>query len=409
MKIGCVGIGQAGLNLAIEFSQLFPSIIIDTAQQNLNSIKNENIEKFHIKINEWGGAGKDALLGQQAIRGYKKDLTDLIKTNLSNLDYIWVTAGLGGGTGTLGCCQVSNILHNLNIPHGLLATIPDVAHEGTDETTNCVLGLKAIENARQQMKNLRSIIYIENAKLKEYVLTHYDNSSYENLWSIANKYVFEMFNNLFYYSQQESQYSFDGQDYIRLFLKSGYMYFGKKTITNIEEITAKNSLGNVVRDIWQDNIFIDGLEIEKAKGAAVIVNRPKSFDQDGKVINQLFNQVKNAIGSGTYAFGVYKGVKNKTLINKTIKKIKNEDNNSLEIFTLLSGMPFPKKRANQLKGLYQKDIDNYNKKDKEEDFNIDIGEVQSYVKEYQSEENEEIDFDPFKEKNNKNNSLEWDF
>lgn len=414
MKIGCVGVGQAGLNLAYQFSSLFPTIVADTAPQNLNSLKKEDsrkLTKYHVKINEWGGAGKDAILGLEAFKNHKKDLTDLIKQNFSDLDYVWITAGLGGGTGTLGCTIISNILHNLGKPHGMLLTLPDSEHEGTDEITNSITGLNAIENARKQMKNLRSIILVENEKLKKTVMNHYDDVTYENLWEYANKYVFDMFYNLYYYSQQESAFSFDGQDYVRLFLKSGYMCFGNKTIEDLEKASAENSLVNHVKEIWDDNIFVKDLNISKAKGSAVIVNRPKSFDKDGILIDSLFNQVKNSIGSGTFAFGVYKGVKSKNMIDK-FKKVANEITNtsskSVEVFTLVSGMPFPKGRAEELKTLFQNEVKNYNDKNENIDFNLDINEVKDYLNEYKTEADEDFEFDPLGSSKKEKKKLAWD-
>lgn len=264
MKIGCVAVGQGGINIGDQFAKHFPTIAIDTAFQNLKSTKNiKDDMKYHVKINEWGGAGKDIRLGENVFKEHRENIKEKIKLNFKDLDYVWITASLGGGSGTLGCTQVSYVLNHLGIKHGMLSTLP-ANPEGTDEVSNAVVGLKGIEIAREKFDNLRAIILVENQKLKEYVFQNYNGASYENLWEKANKYIFDMFYNLYEYSQKESQFSFDGQDYIRLFLKSGYMCFGKKVISNTENKSEK-VLANEVRDIWSDNIFVEGLDFTKGK------------------------------------------------------------------------------------------------------------------------------------------------
>lgn len=402
MKIGAIGCGQAGINLADQFAKHFPAIALDTALQNLNSINNVKDDmKYHVKINEWGGCGKNIQIGEDAFKQHRDKIREHIKTNFKDLDYVWICAGLGGGSGTLGCIQTSYILNQLNIRHGMLVTLP-ANHEGTDEVSNAVVGLKGIEIARKKFNNLRSIILVENQKLKEYVMENH-NASYENLWQKANEYIFNMFYNLYEYSQQESQFSFDGQDYVRLFLKSGYMCFGKKIISDTEN-KSDNVLANEVRGIWSDNIFVEGLEFDKGKGAAVIVNRPSEYDKDGKIINQLFDEVKSQIGSGTFCFGVYKGKDG--ILNKVKETI---NKNHIEVFTMVSGLPFPQQRADELKELSTKEIDSYNDKDTVNDFNVDLKKISNYVNDIEESTEQLEDFSVFDEEDKENKVINWDF
>ncbi|MGM0470730.1 MAG: hypothetical protein ACQEQI_00375 [Bacillota bacterium] len=372
---GCIGIGQGGINLAKEFNEHFPTIVIDTAKQNLDSCNVEEDLKLHVKINEWGGAGKNIELGEQGIIEYQQEITNLIESNFSDLDYIWVTAGLGGGTGSLGCVQISNILNNLGITHGMLVTLP-ANHEGDDEFINATTALYSIEKARSEFNNLRSIIIIENEKLKERIMNNFE-VSFENLWKKANKYVFNSFYKLFKYSQKSSSFTFDGQDYIRILEKSGYMTFSEKIIKNVEE-KSENVLVNEVQSIWREGVFMDQLDFNKAKGLALIINRPKSYDQDGRAINNLLSEMNEFIGNGTFCPGIYESEKGFT---ETIKR-SFDKNKSIKLITAISGIPFPEERFKELKEKSELSIDAYYEQDQDSDINLNLGKISTYVNEY---------------------------
>ncbi|MFO7819844.1 MAG: hypothetical protein R6V17_06350 [Halanaerobacter sp.] len=376
----CIGVGQAGVNLATQFAEYFPTVVVDTASQNLNNasqiIKQDH--RFHAKINEFGGAGKNIELGEQAIIKYEEEITELIENNLTESDYVWITAGLGGGTGSLGCIQVSRILNKLGIAHGMFVTLP-ATHEGTDEFVNASTALYSIEKARREFNNLRSIIIIENNKLKSEIMDQ-STVSFENMWKEANQHIFKAFYNLFKYSQKQSDFTFDGQDYMRMLEKSGYMTFGTKVIEDVEN-KSQNVLVNEVKSTWEDEVFIDDLDFSKARGLAVIVNRPESYDQDGQSINKLLTEMKSFIGEGTFCAGIYKD--KDSLTDKFLSKDK-----PLELVTAVSGLPFPKKRFEKLKETAEGGIDNYNQKEEEEDIDLDLGKVGSYVGEYAANKEE---------------------
>ncbi|MFP4017055.1 MAG: hypothetical protein ACLFUI_08475 [Halanaerobiales bacterium] len=394
---GCIGIGQGGTNIAEQFATEFRSIAIDTAAQNLNNCSNiKESLRFHAKINEIGGAGKEVKLGEKAIIMHQDNISNMISLNFSSLNYVFLAASLGGGTGTLGITQVSRILSSLGIPHGMIVTLP-AKQEGTDEKVNAAIGLYAIEQIRRKFRNLHSIVVIENEKLKEVILNSHD-VAYENMWEKANNYIFKKFYNVLQFTQETSSYTIDGQDYIKVLMKDGYMIFGSTVVDALN-----NELIDDVKNILGNNIFVDHLELNKSKGLAMVINRPEKY-KDSRAIEHLFAEMNSFIGSGTFAHGIYNTKNNLLDRAKDIMSKK-----SIEIFTVLSGMPFPIKRYNQLKQQSEDEINSYKGKDDLVDFDIDLDSFAGYIDTFEKQK-EDIEFCMFEhdEPSEKLSPINWD-
>ncbi|MFW6016074.1 MAG: hypothetical protein ACOCRK_06520 [bacterium] len=376
LNFGVIGIGQGGVNIADVFAKTFPAIAINTAPQDLQGLSNIKTDlRIHTEITAGGGAGKDIRLGEKAIRKHEEKVTNATRLNFAETDYIWLTVGLGGGSGTLGVVQLSRILSILNKKHGIICTIP-ARDEGTNEVVNAMTGIYMIEQARKQFNQLRSIIMIDNEKLKNYVLDNY-NVSYENFWNKANEYIYNSFFDLYEYSQKSSITSFDTTDYIKLFDKRGYMLFGKGKIEEIEN-KSETALVSEVKNLWKDGIFTNGLDVKKAKGIAIVVNRPSSYDKDGKVINRLFSEIKKDFGAGSFCRGVYSNG------NKITEFVKSKP---VEVFTLLAGMPIPIEQINRIKNIAESEHQRYQEKELEIELEFDKNIVLDILEEKPQENN----------------------
>jgi cell division GTPase FtsZ len=122
MNFGFIGIGQAGGNIANVFAQEFPAIAINTAKNDLAVLANiKSSYRLHTDISE-GGAGKSIRYGEKAIRRYQAEIIDLVNLNkdLKEAETIWLIAGLGGGTGSLGIIQMSVLLSKLGRKHSII-------------------------------------------------------------------------------------------------------------------------------------------------------------------------------------------------------------------------------------------------------------------------------------------------
>lgn len=160
-KIRVVGVGGAGcnvINTMIESQQIngVEFIAVNTDAQDLS------INKAYIKLpigqelTNGLGAGAEPEVGRKAA---EEDL-DLIKSNLEGADMVFVTAGMGGGTGTGAAPVIARVAKELGALTIGVVTKP-FAFEGARRMQNAERGIAALS------KEVDALITIPNQRLLE--------------------------------------------------------------------------------------------------------------------------------------------------------------------------------------------------------------------------------------------------
>lgn len=347
-NVGFVGVGQGGNKLADCMATDFKSIAINTARQDLNSLKNIlKDSRIHTKINDAGGAGKDIQLGEKAIIQYEDEILNNLRITFEDCDYVFICAGLGGGSGTLGSIQISRILAKMGQKHGFLITLPKKS-EGTYEQINASVGIDMIEKARKRFpKTLRSIILIDNEKLVNRILEN-PEVKYEEVWKKSNETIKNSFIRLYEFSQESGEDNFDTTDYKKLFNLRGYIIFGSGSVSL--EDTSEDVLAKEIRKLWQNEVYISG-DDKSAKGIAVVLNRPRGVhSQDGRKINKLYTEIKKYFGSIHFADGIYEIESKSNMFDKMLSSFNfnNKKEKLVEVYTMLTGLSFPDEKINKL-------------------------------------------------------------
>lgn len=158
VKIKVIGVGGAGNNavnrMIDEGIQNVQFISINTEEQALMQSKADI--QLHIGKNTTKGlgAGSNPLLGEMAAR----EDEDNIKKLLTGADMVFVTAGMGGGTGTGAAPVVCELAKNMGILTVGIVTKPFV-FEGKRRRENAENGI-----ARMR-KNVDALIIVENSNL----------------------------------------------------------------------------------------------------------------------------------------------------------------------------------------------------------------------------------------------------
>ena len=160
-KIKVVGIGGAGcnvINTMVESQQIngVEFIAINTDAQALSV--NKAFVKVPIgqELTNGLGAGSDPEIGRKAA----EESIEIIKSNLEGSDMVFVTAGMGGGTGTGASPIIARIARELGALTVGVVTKP-FGFEGVQRLRNAEVG---IEELRAEVD---ALIIIPNQKLLE--------------------------------------------------------------------------------------------------------------------------------------------------------------------------------------------------------------------------------------------------
>lgn len=161
-KIKVVGIGGAGNNTLNRINEIgivgIETIAINTDAQDLLYTNSDVKILIGKDLTKGLGAGSNPKLGENAARENENEIKEAIK----GADMVFITCGLGGGTGTGAAPVVAELVKKQNSLAVGIVTIPFTV-EGNTRYQNALYGL---ENLR---KKTDTLIVIPNDKLLQIV------------------------------------------------------------------------------------------------------------------------------------------------------------------------------------------------------------------------------------------------
>ena len=161
-EIKVVGVGGAGNNTISRLMQVgivgAEIIAMNTDAQDLLYSDADKKVLLGKDITRGLGAGADPKMGGEAARESREDVKDALK----GADLVFITCGLGGGTGTGAAPVVAEIAKKMNILTVGIVTLP-FSMEGRVRMANAQAGLEELQ------KFADTIIVVPNDKLLEIV------------------------------------------------------------------------------------------------------------------------------------------------------------------------------------------------------------------------------------------------
>ena len=159
-KIKVVGVGGSGSNAVSRMRKSkikgVELIAINTDAQDLKKTKADLKLRIGKKITQGLGTGMNPEIGREAAKESRAEIQEVLK----NSDMIFITCGLGGGTGTGASPIIAEIAKNSGVLTVAVVTQP-FSFEG-------LFRRKIAENAERLLKGkVDSLITIENDKLLE--------------------------------------------------------------------------------------------------------------------------------------------------------------------------------------------------------------------------------------------------
>ena len=159
--IKAIGVGGGGSNAINHmFKQGIKGVdfvICNTDAQALNNSGVPNKIQLGVNLTEGLGAGANPDIGKQAALESCEDIIQMLQTNTK---MVFITAGMGGGTGTGAAPIIAKMARELNILTVGIVTTP-FEFEGKIRNEQAQVGL---ENLR---KHVDSLIIINNNKLRD--------------------------------------------------------------------------------------------------------------------------------------------------------------------------------------------------------------------------------------------------
>lgn len=157
-KILVIGVGGAGNNavnrMIDENITGVDLIAINTDKQVLATSKAPTKIQIGEKLTKGLGAGAKPEIGAAAVEENREEITELVK----DADMVFVTCGMGGGTGTGAAPVVAEISRNLGILTVGVVTKP-FSFEGKPRMNNAMAGIERLK------ENVDTLIIVPNDKL----------------------------------------------------------------------------------------------------------------------------------------------------------------------------------------------------------------------------------------------------
>ena len=161
-KIKVIGVGGGGNNAVqrmIESGlQGVDFIVANTDKQVLEKSKAETKIQLGIELTHGLGAGSKPEIGKEAALESKEEIEEALK----GADMIFITCGMGGGTGTGAAPVIAEIAQNLGALTVGIVTKP-FSFEGKRRMENALAGIEELK------KHVDTIIVVPNYKLRDLI------------------------------------------------------------------------------------------------------------------------------------------------------------------------------------------------------------------------------------------------
>ena len=269
VNIKVIGIGGGGNNAVNRMisggMQGVEFIAINTDKQALNYSQASTKIQIGEKLTKGQGAGSNPAVGQKAAEESK----DEIQAALEGAHMVFITAGMGGGTGTGAAPVVAEIAHNMGALTVGVVTRP-FSFEGKKRIDQALQGIEAMR------ENVDSLVIIPNERLK---LVSEQKITFKNAFDIADGVLRQAVSNISDLITVPGFINLDFADVSSIMKDAGFAHIGtgkaagkekaaeaaKMAISSpLLETSIESARGVILSIIGSDDIGLD--EVETAAG-----------------------------------------------------------------------------------------------------------------------------------------------
>ncbi|TBV85451.1 plasmid replication protein [Lysinibacillus sp. OL1] len=350
LKFGFLGLGMGGTSIAATCADIktniqnnnFPytALLINSNEIDLAKVQPVNKNTAKMLIGTGKGAGRDILIGESIYKADADKILEKAKMQFKNVDYVWLVAGLGGGTGTGAVILAIQTLLKAGFDgkFGMILTLPRLK-EGKTVLDNAIQRLQKINKF---MDGLGPVLLVDNEKLFKEFSESKPNSLVSEYLDFSNKYVAEALHELNTVTASylpTSEYHFDSSEFEKLIKTPGLLHFARFT-EKAAAIDASQDLSYAQRleILINEGVLSSGYDLNKAKRLAV------SVLTDSAVAKRLF----------TFEFTrTMEGLVNKvspTALEKPIATYQSNEikGSNVSFYAVFAGLPLPTDRVTQM-------------------------------------------------------------
>ena len=276
-KIKVVGVGGGGCNAVNRMIDAGMNgvayIAINTDKQALARCKAETKLQIGEKLTKGLGAGGNPEIGQ---RSAEENLEDLSKF-ISGADMVFITAGMGGGTGTGAAPIVAKVAKEMGILTVGVVTKP-FTFEGKKRGEHAELGIKYLK------KYVDSLVIVPNDKLLE---TVEENTSLLEAFDMADEVLKQGIQGISELIIDDALINLDFADVTTVMKDRGIAHMG----------VGKGSGEGRVKQAVKDAIESPLLETSIDGAKAVLINVTGGYDLGMLEANEAASEIEKAADS----------------------------------------------------------------------------------------------------------------
>ena len=227
LNVGFVGIGGGGGKLAKAFIDIgfSKTLLVNTTEKD----QPEGVEAQHlVLIPDSDGVGKDVNFGKKVLKDNGTVVEDALRTKLGKVDWLFVLAGGGGGTGSASGALKDVFARYLKSVQATgtvvyVVTVP-TAQESLNDTIN--------ENANSLLKDVSALPHIALSNEKQVQMLR-GKVGMLNLYPAANTAFAKMLAQVFKLSSETSPIqTFDSKDLEKCLMTKKRMILGTTLVTD---------------------------------------------------------------------------------------------------------------------------------------------------------------------------------
>ena len=310
-KIKVVGVGGGGCNAVNRMIdaglQGVAYIAINTDKQALAKCKAETKLQIGEKLTKGLGAGGNPEIGQKSAEENLEDLSKFI----TGADMVFITAGMGGGTGTGAAPIVAKVAKDLGILTVGVVTRP-FTFEGKKRGEHAELGIKFLK------KYVDSLVIVPNDKLLE---TVEENTSHLEAFEMADEVLKQGIQGISELIINDALINLDFADVTTVMKDRGIAHMG------VGKGSGEDRVAQAVKDAIESPLLETSIDGAKA----VLINVTGGYDLGMLEANEAASEIEKAADSNAiiiFGAAIKEDIKDEifiTVIATGFEKRPNED------------------------------------------------------------------------------------